>query len=792
MLKKRNVDIAVDNPFRIVCVGASAGGLEALIAFFKVLPQNINMAFVLIQHLEPHHKSALADILSRETPLIIHEAKNNLKLKPAHVYVITPNTLMAISRRRLKISTRTKRTDGRYLPIDFFMASLAQEEKEDAIGIILSGTGLDGTQGAKAIKAKGGIVFVQNEKTARYFGMPQSAIAAGLADFVMAPGDIARKIAHLEGLRHNRLFKKAVKGKDRQNDFKHLLVLLRDLTGVDFIHYKEATVSRRIIRRMAFHNIKDHAGYYDYLKKNPVEADLLRKDILIPVTSFFRDPEIFAALRKKVFPCIIDKRSPQNPVRLWVGACSSGEEVYSLAIFLYEFFEERKIKPYIQVFGTDLSEVNIERARAGLYTQGISSNVSAERLRKFFIKTEAGYKIAKYIRDFCVFAKHDITIDPPLSNMDIVSCRNLLIYLDGFLQNKALSMLHYALKPKGFLVLGAAESVAAVPGLFTAVDKKQKIYSKNIVPRKAIIGPGMPVSAQAKTGVKPRKTVKKLLLKHGPAERLSVISEEKDTINEELKAANEEIQSSNEELQSMNEELETSKEELQSTNEELVTLNEELQNKNTELTHLNSDLSNVFSSTNIPIIIVGNDLRIKRFTPTARKVMNLIPTDVDRPIGDIRLNIDIAGLEAMILDVIDDMAPKESEVKDKEGRWYSVRIRPYRTIDNKIDGAIISLVDIDAIKRSREEAQGALEYSQAIIETIREPLVVLDKDARVLSVNKSFCDTFRSNALIVKGKFFYELGAREWNDPGLRNYSGRYCLKRAILMILNFRSIFPE
>jgi len=415
------------------------------------------MAFVLIQHLEPQHKSALAEILSRETSLNVREAKNNMVVLPGNVYVIAPNTIMAISHRKLKLAARTRRADGKYLPVDFFMASLAQEEREKAIGIILSGTGFDGTQGARAIKAEGGTIFAQDEKTARYFGMPSSVITGGLADFIFAPKGIALKLARFKSHGYGTSLKKTAKGFREENDLKRMLALLRDLTGVDFTHYKEATVSRRIARRMAFHSIESYSAYYKYLKANPAEIDLLRKDILIPVTSFFRDPEMFAALRKKIFPLVAGKRSAQNPLRLWVTACSSGEEVYSLAIFLYEFLEEKKIKPYIQVFGTDVSEANIEKARAGLYAQSISEHVSADRLRRFFVKTETGYKIAKHLRDLCIFAKQDVTGDPPLSNMDIVSCRNLLIYLNAFLQNKVLSMLHYALKPKGFLVLGASE-----------------------------------------------------------------------------------------------------------------------------------------------------------------------------------------------------------------------------------------------------------------------------------------------------------------------------------------------
>lgn len=815
MSKERRMSLSHKNFSRIVCVGASAGGLQALITLFKALPRNIRMAFVLIQHLEPQHKSALTEIISRTTPLNIHEAKNNMRIEPSHVYVIPPNTRITVSHGKLKITRRIKRVDGRYLPIDFFMVSLANDQKRKAVGIVLSGTGSDGTLGVKAIKEKGGITFAQNELTAGYYGMPESAIASGSVDFVIDPAAMARKLIDIDAHGYKPQAKQAEAPLNAAQDLTKILVLLQDLTGVDFIHYKQGTITRRIARRMSFLHIKNYSDYYDYLKKNPSEADLLRKDILIPVTSFFRDPKVFTALRKSVFPAISLNHSLKKPIRIWVPACSTGEEVYSIALCLYEFLEEWKIKPALQIFGTDLSELVIEKARSGFYTKDMVAHVSAAQLRRFFIKTETGYKIGKPIRDLCIFAKHDITNDPPLSNMDMVSCRNLLIYLGAFLQNKALSMLHYALKPKGFLVLGTSESVTAVPNFFTTIDHKMKIYSKNIAPRTFRLNTSTPRLRQKKTTPKRRRIFKTIRTKLGtdpwalqapskeqrkkmpdilkaiPSEKmdrnavknvvklkrefartvqsLNALSEEKDTVNEELRAANEEIQSSNEELQSMNEELETSKEELQSTNEELLSLNDELQNKNEELTHLNNDLSNVFSNTNMPMIIVGNNLRIKRFTPTARKVMNLIATDIDRPIGDIKLNINIANLEEMILGVIEDMSPKESEVQDSSGRWYAVRIRPYRTLDNKIDGAVISMIDIDAMKRIRDRIQSALEFTQAIIETMREPLVVLDKEARVLSANKAFYQAFMLQASAIENKPIYEIGGHQWSDSNLRN-----------------------
>lgn len=798
----------------IVCIGASAGGLEALIPLFKSLPGYLNMAFVVVQHLEPTHKSILVDILTRGTSLHVQEAKNNVTVRPGNIYVIPPNSYLSISRGKLKVTPRARHRDGRYLPIDFFMASLAADSGRNAVGIVLSGTGMDGACGSKAIKDGGGITFAQDQKTAKYYDMPAAAIAGGAVDFVLAPAEISRKLIELAERKHLGAAEKVDGAIHKEDALGRIILLLRDLTGVDFLHYKRASIERRIMRRSGFHNLKSCGDYYAYLKKNPAEAKSLYKDILIPVTMFFRDPGIFTALRKKILPRFIKNRPPKDLIRVWVPACSTGEEAYSIAMTIYEFLEESGREPCFQVFGTDLSESAIEKARAAAYGEDISARVSAVRLRRFFTRTETGYKIAKHLRDMCVFAKQDVANDTPLSNMDIISCRNLLIYLDAFLQNKVLSVLQYALKPRGFLILGTAESITSVEDLFTVINKKLKIYTKNITARRLVMG-GIPdagrrrrtcdagagvgekaVAAEAgaarpcayapearfagypkvkadKSGGKqvrnePRGFTKLETELIGARNRLRAIIEEKDTLNEELKAANEEIQSSNEELQSTNEELETSKEELQSTNEELITVNEELQNKNAQLTQLNSDLANVLTSVNIPLIIVRNDLRIMRFNPMARKVMNLIPSDIGRPVGDIKLNMDISDLEGMILGVIEDMAPREVEVKDKEGRWYSVRIRPYRTIDNRIDGAVIALIDIDSSKRGKEELQRISDYNQAIIETVREALVVMDKDLRILSANKSFYDIFRIKAPDVKDALFYELGGHPWKNPQLK------------------------
>lgn len=472
--------------FPIACIGASAGGLEALTSLLRLPPKSINMAFVLVQHLEPHHKSILAEILSRDTFLNIQHAKNNTKVKPGNVYVIPPNSYLSISNRILKIAPRTKHADGKYLPIDFFMTSLAVDQGKKAIGVVLSGTGSDGTLGIKAIKTRGGITFAQDKKTAKYYDMPAAAIASGKVDIVMDPAAIAKKLVEIASHKRTAALVEQAPRIDKEEALDRILFLLRDLSGVDFIHYKRTTLERRISRRMGFHKIKSHGAYYNYLINNPSESKALYKDILIKVTMFFRDPKIFEAIKQKVLPRIIKDRNREDLIRVWVPACSTGEEVYSIAIIIYEFLEENNIKPIFQIFGTDLSDINIEKARSASFMKDISSRVSPVRLRRFFIKTETGYKIAKHIRDMCIFAKQDITNDPPLSNMDIISCRNLLIYLDAVLQNKVLSVLYYALKPGGILVLGTAESITSLSALFVVINKKYKIYSRGVAAKRSV------------------------------------------------------------------------------------------------------------------------------------------------------------------------------------------------------------------------------------------------------------------------------------------------------------------
>lgn len=878
--------------FPIVGVGASAGGLEAFTQLLGHLPQKSGMAFVLVQHLAPKHESALTELLSRATRIPVAEVKDGMAVEPDRVYVIPPNTNMAILNSHLHLMPREPAQH--HLPIDFFMRSLAEDRGSKAIGVILSGTASDGTLGMKAIKAEGGITFAQDEKSAKYGDMPRNAVAAGCVDFVFPPDGIAReliRIAHHPYLRQPQAVETAESSDERDDELRKIFILLRSATGVDFTHYKHTTIKRRIKRRMMLHKAESLKDYIKRLQENRVEVDALYQDILIHVTGFFRDPEVFEALKTLVFPNLLKNRTPEAPIRIWVPGCSTGEEVWSIAISLMEFLGDAGSGKEIQIFATDISETALEKARAGVYLENITTEVSPERLRRFFVKAGRGYQIHKSIREMCIFARQDIVKDPPFSRLDLISCRNLLIYLGSELQKRMLPIFHYALKPTGFLLLGNSETIGAFAVHFSLLDKKHKIYAKKETPARLPIdfsrgdyplekiwrgrkpeGTGSPFDAQkeadrillakyapagvlvnadleilqfrGRTGTYlepgpgqaslslPRMAREGMLVdvraaiqkarksdapvrKQGvqvkddgrlrgidievipikgssPAERfflvlfqdsvaaakpeskkrkgkevtvrearqadrlkqelaqtkstLQLIIEEQETTNEELKSANEEILSANEELQSTNEELETAKEELQSTNEELTTLNDELQNRNTELNVANNDLLNLFASVNIPILILGNDLRIRHFTSQAEKMLSLIPADVGRPISDIKHNLNPSNLEQSVLEAMDTVSTKEYDVQDRRGRWFSMRIRPYKTTENKIDGAVITWIDITVMKTSLEGTEKALgeaeERYRLLIERNLAGVFRKSLDGHFLECNSAFTQIF--------------------------------------------------
>jgi two-component system, chemotaxis family, CheB/CheR fusion protein len=900
--------------FPIVGIGASAGGLEAFTQLLSELPPDTGMGFVVVQHLAPKYESMLTELLSNTTTLPVTEVTEGMRVERDHVYVIPPNTTMGIREGVLHLVPRTE-VRGQHMPIDMFLRSLAEDQKSHAIGVILSGTASDGTIGLKAIKAEGGITLAQEPKTARYDGMPRAAIASGAVDFVLPIESIGHELVNVG--RHPYLARTSSpdlsdERTDGDGPLNRVFFLLRSVTGTDFTHYKHATIRRRIRRRMVLQRTERLPDYIEFLQKNPAEIENLYQDILIHVTGFFRDPETFEALKDDVFPRVLSERPKGSPVRVWVPGCSTGEEAYSLAIALLEAVDA-EVKPSVQIFATDLSLLAVDRARAGFYSESSVADVSPDRLRRFFSRADGGYRISKSIRDMCVFAKQDVTKDPPFSKLDLISCRNVLIYLGPSLQKRVLSVFHYALNPTGVLVLGTSETIGSFADWFTLVDKRHKLYvRKSMVARpkldfqpdpvlehdrpgarlasagqddmqgdidRVILGkfapaavvitgdfqvlyvrgntgkylqpaPGEPslhllkmareglahelrnaVHLARKRGAPVRKegvrvkqnghtgdvdievvpvdltegerhflvvfqdtkrdekhpvelTLRKPTRKApGPKGEIARLAEElgatrdylqsiiqdQEAINEELQSANEEILSSNEELQSTNEELETAKEELQSTNEELNTVNDELQTRNFEVSQINSDLMNLLASVQIPIIMVSNDLRIRRFTPMIERIFNVIPSDVGRPIGDFRPNLSVPNLDQLMMEVIDSVSVRELEVQDLEGRWYSMRIRPYKSIENKIDGAILTLVDIDAVKSNVANDAAADQTISAIVDLVRRPVVVLDRTGRVQSASHAFYRLFRLSPQEVEGRPIYEIHDGVWNVPRLKN-----------------------
>ena len=895
-------------PFLVAGVGASAGGFEAFAQLLERLPYDTEMALVFVQHLDPSHESNLATLLSRSTRIAVTEIRHRTPLAPNHVYVIPPNTALSVSGGILQLSPRKK--DDHYLPIDHFFQSLAQDQGNLAIGIVLSGNGHDGAAGLKEIKAAGGITFAQEIDSCKFPGMPESAIATGSVDYILPPAEIAgelNRIANHGGL------KRALPPEappSAENELTRILALLRMTTGVDFACYKPTTLKRRITRRMVLKRIETLGDYLRLLQKNRSEVELLFDDILINVTGFFRDPAAFQLLKKKILPRIIDDKPAGTSIRIWVPGCATGEEVYSLAICLHELLGKNRSNKEIQIFGTDISETMVTKARAGFYPRSIETEISPERLRRYFQKVARGYQISKFIRDICIFARQNVVEDPPFSKLDLISCRNLLIYLGPALQKRVLPTFHYSLRPGGYLLLGTSETIGTFANLFTLVDKKNKVYARaetysrprpqfevvhppissyetdNDQPLKLgpepdhfdlqkkaeeiLLGqycpPGVIINARmdvlhflARTGpylepatgsaslnllrmvrselmvdlrtaiaqaAKSRATVRKegirfrfnghfrdlaievvpfkdslpehlflVLFRELPAgleeesgtgrkklkatghqqrvereaqrlraelqqtkDSLQTIIEEQEATNEELKSANEETQSANEEMQSTNEELETAKEELQSTNEELTTLNEELQNRNTDLIQTNDDLHNLFSSFNMPILMLGGDLTVRRFTPLAQKFFNLIPSDIGRRISDINPNLALPDLKHLATEVVESLNVRELEVQDREGHWYSLRIRPYRTADNKIDGVVIVLVDIGEIRQGLEE----------VMEMVPQPMLLLSADLTVSKANEEFYKSFHVNAEETNGTLIFKLGNGQWNIPALR------------------------
>jgi two-component system CheB/CheR fusion protein len=888
--------------FPIVGIGASAGGLAAFEAFFSGMPADADpgMAFVLVQHLAPDHKSILTDLIRRYTRMQVFEVENGMVVQPNCAYIIPPNCDMAFLNGALQL-LEPAAPRGRRLPIDFFFGSLAQDQRERAICIVLSGTGSDGTLGVRAVKGEGGMVMVQRPASTEYDGMPRSAISTGLVDYELAPAEMpAQLIAYVAHFAGKPSRPGTTAAPMAENARKKIFILLRSQSGHDFSQYKPSTINRRIERRMAVHQIDSMDGYAKYARQTPAELDALFRDLLIGVTSFFRDPEAFQTIEEQIVPKLFAGKPAGGVVRVWVPGCSTGEEAYSIAILLAEHQEALKQSFTVQVFSTDIDGQAIATARAGLYPASIAADLSPERLARFFTADSTGsaYRIHKAIRDMLVFSEQSVIKDPPFSKLDLICCRNLLIYMGAELQKKLIPLFHYALNPGGVLFLGTSETVGEFGELFPTLDRKSKLYQRKVepsgthrltlrqfrppmtgtepaVPRPAgkIAGSGKPplrelteqallqqvapsaalingqgdilylhgrtgmflepapgeaavnnILKMAREGLRRELTaalhkavgIKETVRSPGlrvktngeftvvnltiqpvaagadampetplflvilddapPAqpesaeeaarragaeggdsmantdERIAALTqelrakedylqtanEELETSNEELKSSNEEMQSVNEELQSTNEEMETSKEELQSVNEELATVNAELQTKVADLSRVNNDMNNLLAGTGIGTVFVDHQLRILRFTPTVTRIINLILSDVGRPVAHVVSNL--AGYTSLAVDVqavLDSLIPKEVEVQTQAGDWYLMRILPYRTLDNVIEGAVITFVDITEIVRARDALQKSNEVLRlaVVLRDASDAITVHDLDGRTLAWN---------------------------------------------------------
>lgn len=898
----------------IVGIGASAGGLEAFQEFFTHMPSDSGMAFVLVPHLDPTHKSIIGDILKKYTDMNIYQAEDGMKVLPDCVYLIQPDKNIAILQGKLQLIEPAERRGLRH-PIDFFFRTLAEDQGEKAIAVILSGTGTEGTLGLKAVKGEGGLVIVQDPGTAKYDGMPRSAIATNMVDYVLPSEKIPEMLLNYVRHPHMKLPKKTESPAEKFPDaLQKIFILVRNQTGHDFSHYKPNTIIRRIEKRMSLHQIENVANYVTYLRDNTSEVNILFKELLIRVTRFFRDSEAFELLKKDILPDLFMRAGEEYTLRVWVPGCSTGEEAYSMAIMLHEYSSEQKPACKIQIFATDLDSDAIEQARSGIYPDSISADISPERLKRYFAREDNSYRISIKIRELVVFAVQNVTKDPPFSKVDIISCRNLLIYLGPELQKKIIPLFHYALKADGILFLGTSETIGIFPDLFSPVSNKWKIFKAkksalvNAAPsdyyiaqtktvtrelpsrKKEMSGemtlgditekmlaerytppcviidedgsilyfhgrtgkylepsPGkakLNIFEMAREGLRlelraevrraiAKKTdaiIKNLKVKtngdiytvnvnirhiNKPAhlkglimvvfeeaasspqakadkklpdskkksslraaelefelrsmrEQLQSTIEELEASNEELQSTNEEFQSANEELQSSNEELKTSKEELQSVNEELITVNAESQSKIDELMLVTNDMNNLLAATKIATIFLDSDLNIKRFTPAVTTVIKLIHTDIGRPVRDFASSLQYEDMVKDAGEVLRTLIPIEIEVSDKNGLWFLMKIMPYRTIENVIDGVVITFTDMTEQKHTQEVLSDTLIYAESIIDTIRGPLIVLDAGMKVVSANRTFYRTFKAVKEDTEGKIIYDLGNRQWDIPKLR------------------------
>ncbi|MBU1157781.1 MAG: PAS domain-containing protein [Candidatus Thermoplasmatota archaeon] len=901
--------------FPIVGMGASAGGLEAVTTFFKHITPDTGMAFVLVTHLDPSHASGMPEILQRVTPMPVLEADDGVTVMPNHVYLIPPGRHITVFKGTLQIRTPDER-HGQRMPIDLFFRSLAQEQGEDAICIIFSGGGSDGTFGLQAIHGAGGASFVQDPSTAKYESMPMSAISSGLATFVVPIDQMAEQVMAYSRDVFGQPKARPIPAKSRtdRTEYDGIIAHLKDQTGHDFSMYKSKMILRRIKRRMDMRGIKKIGEYHEYLKKKPDEIGTLVGDLLINVTNFFRNPNAFDVLKKDILPRLLDAKPEGYEFRVWVVGCATGEEAYSIAIVLKEYMEENNRNFNMKIYGTDINEQSIATARKGLYLPNIAIDVSPDRLQRFFVKDDEGYRIRRDIRDMVVFAVQDILKDPPFTRLDLTSCRNLLIYLEPDTQSWLISALHYATRPGGVLFLGPSEGIGNLSNLLTPINKRWKLYQTKAIPpsfktmpahirhwtafksaapayntesppkesniaeltRTTLLKSFAPpavltdesgniiyvygetgkylrpppghlnlnvsdmacegIQHELRKAIKDSVSLKKIVVmrdrkvklqdrtelvditvrpitehegapimlmitfqstqpiiqsKKTPPEPIDSTKRYKqieelqqelsqtrinlqETIeryqasNEELMSTNEEYLSTNEELQSTNEELQTSQEELQSVNEELVMVNSELAATNENLRDTQNDLKNLFDNTYIGTIFLDDRLILKWFNQGAQSAFRLVPSDTGRPLANIK---SILKSEDLVLDarrVLQSLEPMDKEVETVEGQWLLARIRPYRTLEDSIGGVVLTLTDITDLRHAKELSEESRIYAEGIVNTLRESLIVLDSNLRVMSVNDAYCRTFKTTNEAVVGNPIYAIGDGHWNIPEIK------------------------
>ncbi len=700
------------------------------------------MAFVLIQHLAPDHPSLLTELIQRYTSLPVIEITDGMLIEINSIYIIPPDRDISVINGHLH-SVEPLAQRGHRRPIDFFFRSLAQDQREKAIVIILSGTGNDGCMGAETIKGEGGVLIAQSLETAEFSGMPSSVISTGMVDYVLDPQDMPAQLSHIaEQLACPSYFKPSLGTQlNSATALKQIIQLLRSETQHDFSLYKSNTIFRRIERRMTIQAIDSIEHYIHYLQNNPHEISELLNDLLIGVTHFFRDAEAFKTIKEDIIPGLFKNKEPGATLRIWIPGCSTGEEAYSLAILFQEYLDSQNLTRKIQIFATDINRNALTKARNGVYPASISYDVSAERLQQFFTidNESSGYRINKNLRDHVIFSEHSVIKDPPFSKLDLISCRNLLIYMTLELQKRLIPLFHYALNSHGILFLGSSESIGEFDNLFDTLNRTIKLYrSKKIFKKNQLkhIGDYLIPSANnyKLNSLIPQLTELKYMSQAEPPKPLlpepsaasesllsdtqkidarivtlehelklkndymQAVQEELETTNEELRCSIEEMHSVNEELQSTNEELETSKEEAQCINEELNIVNAELQSRISDLSKANNDMNNLLAGTGIATLFLDKDLCILRFTPTACEVMNLIPSDLGRPVSHLALNlVNYQHLVSDINAVLDTLTVKSVEICTLQNKWLRMQIQPYRTLNNVIEGVVITFIDITEI-----------------------------------------------------------------------------------------------